>query len=123
MNPQRRGFGLAFKPLKHHGRKGLLWLILHLCGLRLRLFVHFLCLLMGVPLSTVGFACALLHIKAIAVTCTNPGIVLRLSSSVVLNSGVTVSSSLHESSTSCSFSFPVDESLFSAINVCNFAKQ
>ena len=79
---------------------------------------------MGVPHSTVGFTCAwLLHIKAIAVACNDPGIVPHLSSSVVLKSGLTVSSSLDVSSTSDSFSLPANESLFSAINVCNFVKQ
>ena len=58
----------------------------------------FLFLLISLPLSTVGFACAHLHISAIAVACTDPGLVPHFSSSVTLSSSGTSSSSLDVSS-------------------------
>ena len=62
----------------------------------------FLDCLIGLPLSTVGFTCALVHIKAIAVACWDPGIVPHHSSSVVFKDGSGESSSLEESSKSFS---------------------
>ena len=71
--------------------------------------------LIGLLLSTVGFACALVHIKAIAVACWDPGIVPRHSSSVVFKDGSGELSSLEEPSRSFSLFWSSVELLLSAI--------